>query len=92
MKNNTSMFPVPEVSLSPGASRVQWLAGLAMQSLILRLDSMPDSVAEREEIALWSYRMAQAMQKTEEMLGIDDSSNEGENASDSVPVARSARQ
>ena len=92
MKTNTPMFPVPEFSVSPGASRLQWLAGLAMQSLILRLESMPDSVAEREEIALWSYRMAQAMQKTEEMLGVAEPSSERELRSDTEPVARSARQ
>ena len=70
MNANSPMFPVSDNATAPGASRLQWLAGIAMQSLILRMESIPDSVAEREEIALWSYRMAQAMEKTEKMLGI----------------------
>jgi hypothetical protein len=47
---------------------LQWLAGLAMQSLIMRMDGLPDSEAEREEISLWAYRMAQAMQAMETRL------------------------
>ena len=72
MSSNSPMFPVPDNATEPGASRLQWLAGIAMQSLILRLDSIPDSVAEREEIAFWSCRMAQTMAATEQMSGIDE--------------------
>ncbi len=66
------MFPVPDSASAPGVSQLQWLAGLAMQSLILRLNGVPDSEGEREEIALWSYRMAQAMQRTETVLHIKE--------------------
>jgi hypothetical protein len=42
-----------------------------MQSIIEKQASVPDSESEREEIALWSYRMAQAMVATEKMLHLD---------------------
>ena len=71
MKSNQPMFPIPASAAASGASQLQWLAGLAMQSLILRLEGVPDSEIEREEIALWAYRMAQAMQRTESLLKID---------------------
>ena len=68
MAEISTMFPVPSDAASRGASHLQWLAGLAMQSLILRLDGIPDSESEREEIALWAYRMAEAMQKMESRI------------------------
>jgi len=55
-----------------GLSQIQWMAGLAMQSLIAKTDGMTDSDSQREEIALWSYRMAQAMKAMETRLDIDD--------------------
>lgn len=59
-------------AVSSDVSHVQWLAGLAMQSLIMRLDGLPDTEPEREEIALWSYRMAQAMKKMEARICVDE--------------------
>ena len=68
----TSFFPTPKNATSQGISQVQWMAGLAMQALIAKADGIPDSVSEREEIALWSYRMAQAMQAMENQIHLDD--------------------
>ena len=65
-----SMFPVPPQATSEGASDVQWYAGLAMQAIIAKQPTIPDSESEREEIALWSFRMGQAMAAAEERLGI----------------------
>ena len=42
-------------------------AGLAMQALIAH-DGLRESESAREEYALWSYRMAQAMLATEKRL------------------------
>jgi len=72
MLDNSPMYPVPSQASSEGVSHLQWLAGLAMQSLIMRMDGMPNSDAEREEISLWSYRMGQAMQKMETQLFAGD--------------------
>lgn len=44
-------------------------AGLAMQALISR-DGIPEVASAREEYALWSFRMAQAMVSTEKRLHI----------------------
>lgn len=71
MPKPASMFPVPMDAASAGVSQVQWLAGLAMQSFISRMESLPDTEAEREEVALWSYRMAQAMKKMETRINIE---------------------
>lgn len=68
MPEKSPMFPVPHDATASGISHLQWLAGLAMQSMIMRLDGIPDTVAEREEVALWSYRMAQAMQQMESRI------------------------
>jgi len=46
---------------------VRWLAGLAMQGLVFR-HGIPDAEQTREEFALWSYRMAQAMLTVESQL------------------------
>lgn len=64
----TSMFPVPSDAASPGASDVKWFAGLAMQAIIEKQKTVPDTVAEREEIALWAWRMGQAMVATEQRI------------------------
>lgn len=50
------------------ASDVRWFAGLAMQAIIAKQPTVPDTPSEREEIALWAYRMGQAMVATEERL------------------------
>lgn len=72
MIENPSMYPVPGDAASNGISHLQWLAGLAMQSLITRLDGLPDSDSNREQIALWSYRMAQAMKKMEDRIHVNE--------------------
>lgn len=72
MKENSPMYPVPGDSVSHGISHLQWLAGLAMQSLLMRLDGVPDSETKREEIALWSYRMAQAMKRMENRIHVHE--------------------
>lgn len=66
-----SMFPVPNEAASEGASDVQWYAGLAMQAIIAKQPTIPDSESEREETALWAFRMGQAMAAAEERLGIN---------------------
>lgn len=66
-----AMFPVPENAQSPGATDTKWFAGLAMQAIIAKHGSVPDSVPEREEIALWAWRMAQAMVETERRIHAD---------------------
>lgn len=72
MSENSPMFPVAEESAATGASHLQWLAGLAMQSLLIRNKGIPETDGGREEIALWSYRMAQAMQRTESLLHVNE--------------------
>lgn len=54
------MNPVTVTSEASHPHDIHWFAGLAMQAIIAR-QGAPDSRAAREEIALWSYRMAQAM-------------------------------
>lgn len=63
-----SMFPVPKEAQSSGASDVKWFAGLAMQAIIGKLDTVPDTESEREEVALWAWRMGQAMVATEKRV------------------------
>lgn len=70
-----SMFPVPKDAQSPGASSIQWFAGLAMQAIIAKQATVPDTVEEREEIALWAYRMGQTMVETEKQLHINRKSD-----------------
>ncbi len=72
MSETSAMFPVPPNADAKGISHLQWLAGLAMQSYILRLDGIPDTNSKREEVALWSYRMAQAMKKMEIRIHVNE--------------------
>ena len=72
MSENSSMYPISGDSVSHGGSHLQWLAGLAMQSLLMRLEGVPDSEAKREEIALGSYRMAQAMKRMENRIHVHE--------------------
>ncbi len=62
------MFPVPKEFSDDGASDVKWFAGLAMQAIIGKLKNVPDSDSLREEVALWSWRMAQEMVATEKRI------------------------
>ena len=66
-----AMFPVPRDAVARGASDVKWFAGLAMQA-ILEKQGVPDSESAREEIALWSFRMGQAMVKVDHQLHASD--------------------
>ena len=45
---------------SAGAADVKWYAGMAMQAMIAER-GIPEAESAREEIALWSFRMGQAM-------------------------------
>ena len=54
------MFPVPNEAEFQGASDVKWFAGLAMQAMIA-YRGVPETEMAREEIALWAFRMGQAM-------------------------------
>ena len=64
----TPMFPVPNDADSRGVSDVQWYAGLAMQAIIAKQATVPDTESERQEIALWSIRMGEAMAHVSEQL------------------------
>lgn len=65
---STPMFPVPREAQATGATDIKWFAGLAMQSIIEKHNRIPDTEAEREEIALWAWRMGQAMAATEKRI------------------------
>ena len=67
----SSMFPVPHDAESSGATDVKWFAGLAMQSIIAKLGT-PESESVRDEIALWSFRMGQAMVVADHRLHASD--------------------
>ncbi len=66
------MYPVPKDATCEGASDVKWFAGLAMQAIISKQPTVPDTESEREEIALWSFRMGQAMAAAQKRLGIKE--------------------
>lgn len=65
------MFPVPQEAESKGATDVKWFAGLAMQAIIGK-HGIPETESAREEIALWSFRMGQAMAAAEHRLHASD--------------------
>lgn len=65
------MFPVPQGAQSRGATDVKWFAGLAMQAMITR-QGFPESESAREEIALWAFRMGQAMVAADHRLHASD--------------------
>lgn len=71
-KMSTPTAPTPNEGRSNGISDVKLFANSAMQAIIQRQDSVPDTEAEREEIALWSWRMAQTMVLMEKRLHADD--------------------
>ena len=56
------------------ASAVKWFAGLAMQSMITK-QGIPESQSAREEIALWAFRMGQAMAAVSKQLLAADPNN-----------------
>ncbi len=61
------MFPVPAGAEAHGATDVKWFAGLAMQAIIAQ-QGVPETESARDEFALWSFRMAQAMVRADHML------------------------
>ncbi len=61
------MFPVPHDAESRGATDVKWFAGLAMQAMIVK-QGIPESESSRDEIALWAFRMGQAMANADHRL------------------------
>jgi hypothetical protein len=65
------MFPVPQGAESKGATDVKWFAGRAMQAMISQ-QGIPESESAREEIALWAFRMGQAMVATDRSLHASD--------------------
>ena len=65
------MFPISGDDDVRGLSQVQWFAGLAMQAIIAKQASVPDTEAEREEIALWSIRMGEAMAAKSKQLKVE---------------------
>lgn len=68
---SSPMFPVPKDAQANGASDSKWFAGLAMQAIIQKQNHLPDSPTQREEIALWAWRMGQAMVATEARIHAD---------------------
>jgi hypothetical protein len=65
------MFPVPHGAESRGATDVKWFAGLAMQAMIAK-QGIPESESARDEIALWAFRMGQAMVAADHRLRASD--------------------
>jgi hypothetical protein len=65
------MFPVPRNAKSEGTTDVKWFAGLAMQAMIAN-HGIPESQSAREEIALWAFRMGQAMVVADQRLHASD--------------------
>ena len=69
------MADAPIVAVSnetqPPDCDLRWFAGLAMQAIIAKQETVPDTKAEREEIALWAYRMAEEMVATENRLHLE---------------------
>ena len=63
--------PSPESTSADDLLALRQFAGLAMQALIAH-DGLSESGTAREEYALWSYRMAQAMLAMEKQLHITD--------------------
>lgn len=61
------MFPVPLQAEAKGATDVKWFAGLAMQAMIVQ-QGIPATESAREEIALWAFRMGQAMAAADHRL------------------------
>jgi hypothetical protein len=59
--------PLPPDPDASRAGDVKWFAGLAMQAIIAK-HGIPESQSARDEIALWSFRMAQAMVATDRNL------------------------
>ena len=59
----------PEIENADDLNAIRHFAGLAMQAMIAH-NGLTESESSREEYALWSYRMAQAMLATEKRLNV----------------------
>jgi hypothetical protein len=71
----TKLAPADARNLESGSvSEVKWFAGIAMQAMIAK-QGIPESQSAREEIALWAFRMAQAMVAIGKQLVVADSSD-----------------
>ena len=66
MDPQVTLIPSDAKSLQIGSLR--WYAGLAMQAIIEKQESVPMTETEREEISLWAWRMGQAMIATEQRI------------------------
>ncbi len=67
------VIPVSESWASTGMSYRQWLAGLAMQAFISRLDGQPYGTEEMKFVAEYSIKQADALIAQE--AKIDNSTN-----------------
>jgi hypothetical protein len=65
----------PEVTTTHDLHAIRQFAGQAMQALVSH-NGIPESESPREEYALWSYRMAQAMLAMEKRLHIVELNDE----------------
>jgi hypothetical protein len=63
--------PIPENLHADKANKLVWFAGMAMQAIIAKQPSVTDTPVEREEVALWSFRMAEAMIEAQKQLNLD---------------------
>ena len=61
------MFPVPHEAVSYGATDVKWFAGIAMHAIVTQ-QGIPHTDEAREEVALWAFRMGQAMAMADKRL------------------------
>ena len=59
---------IPENLHAINQNKLVWFAGLAMQAIIAKQPDQTDTPIEREEVALWSFRMAEAMIEAEKQL------------------------
>ncbi len=62
--------PIPENLHADESNKLVWFAGMAMQAIITKQPSVTDTPVEREEVALWSFRMAQAMIEAQKRLDL----------------------
>ncbi len=62
--------PIPEDLHADNQNKLIWFAGLAMQAIIGKQPDVTDTQTEREEVALWSFRMAEAMIDAEKRLNL----------------------
>ncbi len=63
--------PIPDNPLAEKHNKLIWFAGMAMQAIIAKQPTATDTPVEREEVALWSFRMAEAMIEAEKRLKLD---------------------